>query len=335
MISLNKIFSKYWRAIAWTCGYIVVMWAILRGLFNFNLFSAAHLAKLSRVELHGFPGLVFGILTLAAVPLYIATTVLTMRNKSVPFHIPLPKCFTPPPPPEPEPAPEPVVIEQEVLPELHPGIPLEMRENFMRAQKNYGARQMSVFNRPNGAIITRNDTPTVPPLATATPSVQSIDTNISDTQSTFPIPTDFDIDQGDTDDVPVFSDINFDDDDDDISVTDVETNNSDLQSYLADLGIASEALGNVLISGDFAIAVHNDDDFWVADDMDWFAAGRQKPSPIAELTAIKNENNKTPVFLIERTDIMDFEQNVQKWRDGGIIIVTSRAELVDTIKPKN
>jgi hypothetical protein len=38
------------------------------------------------------------------------------------------------------------------------------------------------------------------------------------------------------------------------------------------------------------------------------------------------------VFLIERNDIMDFESNVQKWRDDGITVVTNRAELLDVVK---
>ena len=93
----NKIFSsESGRAVAWTVLYVVFMWVILYYLFNFNMFSIAHWVRLARVELHGFPGLVFGVLILAAVPMYIATIVLTMRNKSMPIKIPLPKCFDAP-----------------------------------------------------------------------------------------------------------------------------------------------------------------------------------------------------------------------------------------------
>lgn len=320
----KDFFTKYWRAIAWTCGYILIMWTILHGLFNFNMFSIAHLTRLTHLELHGFAGLVFGLLILAAVPLYIATTVLTIRNQSVPIKIPMPKCFTPPPP-EPAPVPEPVVTEQETLPELHAGVPHEMRESFMRARKNYGVRQMSVFNRPNGAP------------AVSKPSPEFIEnkvTSSSNESGAFPIPADFDIDTPDTEsDIPVFSDIDFDDNVSDSGATDT---NVDLQSYLSDLGISSETSGNLIIAGNFAIAVHADDDFWVADDIDWFAAGRQKPSPIVELLRAHDNDGKTPIFLIEQNNIMDFEQNVQKWRDSGIVITTNRAELPDIInKPTN
>ena len=328
-----KFFSKYWRAIAWTGLYVFIMWAILRGLFNFNMFSMAHLIKLAHIELHGFAGLVFGLLILAAVPLYVATTILTVRNKSMPVRIPVPKCFTPPPPPEPEPAPEPVITEQEVLPELHAGIPLEMRENFMRAKKNYGARQMSVFNRPNGSELKTQ--PAVPSTPQPTPIfTENSDTVVTDTSSAFPIPTDFDIDSDDAaPDVPVFSDINFDDDDTpNTTVENAKSNTPDLQKHLIDSGIDCEITDNLIIAGDFAIAVHDDDDFWVADDSDWFAAGRQKPSPIMELINARDNDKKTPIFLIEQTNIMDFELNEKKWRDDGIIITTNRAELIDIIK---
>ena len=325
-----KFFSKYWRAIAWSVLYIFIMWVILRCLFNFDMFSVAHLVKLANVELHGFAGLVFGILILAAIPLYVATTVLTVRNKSLPIRVPLPNCFNPPPEPVPEPAPEPLVVEQDVLPELHPGIPTEMRESFMRARKNYGMRQMSVFNRPNGAGVDANKF--VTENLTALVNEKSDDKIVTESTG-LPIPTDFDIDVSDDgSDVPVFSDINFDDDSEIGNPMEVD---SDLQEYLNSSEIKSEFVGDLIITGDFAIAVHDDDDFWAPDDNDWFAPGRQKSSPIAALMRARDNDNKIPVFLIEQNNIMDFETNVKKWRDDGIIIVTSRAELIDVIKKQN
>jgi hypothetical protein len=325
-MAIEKVFfSKHWHVITWTFCYVLVMWLVLRGLFNFNMFSAAHLSRLARVELHGFAGLVFGILILAAVPLYIATTVLVARNKSVPFRIPLPKCFAPLPEPEPEPAPTPVVVEQEVLPELPAGVPAEMRESFMRARKNYGVRQMSVFNRPGIAPIQPG---TVPPNTDNV--IATANTTVSDTVSestSFPIPDDFDIDTPDNvSDVPVFSDINFDTDDND------ENSDSDLQKYLTDSGIEFKTSGNLIIANNFAIAVHDDDDFWVPDDIDWFAAGRQKPSPIVELLHARENDKNVPVFLVTSDNIIDFEQNVQKWRNDGITIVTNCDELLNVIK---
>ena len=152
MSDKKKSFANFWRAVAWTGIYVFVMWAILRGLFNFNMFSVAHLTKLLHLQLHGFAGAVFGILVLAAVPLYVATTVLTVRNKEMPVKLPLPKCLTEAKPaPKPEPV-VPVVTARETLPPVRAGVPMEMRETFMRAQKNYGARQMSVFNRPNAPM---------------------------------------------------------------------------------------------------------------------------------------------------------------------------------------
>ena len=51
-----------------------------------------------------------------------------------------------------------------------------------------------------------------------------------------------------------------------------------------------------------------------------------------ELINARDNNKKTPIFLIEQNNIMDFESNEKKWRDDGIIIVTNRAELIDIIK---
>ena len=340
MSAKQNFFEKYWRAIAWTVCYVVIMWVILRGLFNFNMFSALHLSRLAHVELHGFAGLVFGLLILAAVPLYVATTVLTVRNKAIPLKIPVPKCFAPIPAPEPEPAPEPVVVEQEALPELPHGVPAELRESFMRARKNYGTRQMSVFNRPGGGPIKSSAAPLtlesqhefVDDVVTSNAGdAVSVSGGIVDTGE-FPVPTDFDIGAADTNsDVPVFSDINFDDDNEnDMQMYD--SDDSGLEKYLRDSGFETSEVGNLVVVNNVAIAVHDDDDFWAPDDVNWFAAGRQKPSPIAELLRVRNENSYVPVFLIERNNIMDFELNVKKWRDDGIVVVMNRAELLDLIK---
>ena len=338
IVVMKKIFDilvTHYRAVVWTVFYVAVMWAILRGLFGFNMFSGAHWTHMLHMHLHGFSGLVFGLLILAAVPLYIATTVLTLRNKSVPIKVPMPNCFMPSAPPTPPAPAEPVVTERETLPVLPHGVPQEMRESFMRARKNCGVRQMSVFNKAPFA-----DVPIVAHESEALPVAESkSDTDfapvfqqsesVQDTASGLPIPTDFDV-SADSD-VPVFADINFDDDDDEASddngVTEQE---SDLYEFLIESGVKVTMQDDLIIANGFAIASHMDDDFWVADELDWFGAGKQKPSPIAELVKIKEKFK--PVLYLGATNIMDFETISQDWRNAGITIVTDRDELLKLVQ---
>ena len=341
----GKIFSsEIERAVAWTVFYVMFMWAVLYCLFNFNIFSVAHWTRLARVELHGFPGLVFGVLILAAVPMYVATTVLTMRNKSMPIKIPLPKCFEPvPKKEEPEPI-APVVTEQETLPQLHAGVPAEMRESFMRARKNYGVRQMSVFNKP--MMVNAIGTDAQPPRpvvekSSAMPVVESMAREMSNdgafedvSDGAFPIPADFDVEPSVESEygVPVFSDINFDDDNekDSSSVSPID----DLCEFLTGAGYKPEKIENDLINvNNFVIAVHDDEDFWVADDENWFAAGKQKPSPIVALKNACAENNALyPIMYLATQNIMDADAQTEKWRADGIEIITERDELLNLIK---
>ena len=340
----SKTFSVgFWRAAAWTACYVFFMWAIMRGMFNFNIFSVAHWVKVPHVELHGFPGLVFGILLLAAVPLYVATTIFTVRNKETPVKFPMPKCFIAPPKPAPEP-PKPLVVEQDVLPTLRPGIPAEMREVFAVAQKSNAVRQKSVFNRPSKyeespvimpaaqPVVAAASVPLAPDNDVKVPEIH----DVAPAGSGLPIPTDFDTPSVVNNDVPVFSDIKFDDDDEDDDDEEYETPSAPeytgIQEFLDGAGHKSEILGNLIITGKCAIAVHADDDFWVADDIDWFAAGRQKPSPIVELLNAKKEKDLEPILYLGHNNIMDLDTVSEKWRESGIKIVTNSDDLLKIIE---
>ena len=349
----KNVSPEFWRAVAWTVCYAFFMWVILWGLFNFNMFSVAHWIKVTRVELHGFPGFVFAILLLAAVPLYIATTVLTVRNKIDPIKALRPRCFDAPPKPEPV-KPEPLVVEQDTLPELPAGVPSEMREVFAIAKKNSAVHQKSVFNRQsifdNSPVTSSVKSPVTvsapkPSLQTITstevtqptPVVTEKDT-ITDSAGPLPIPKDFDTPSVRDNDVPIFSDINFDDDDDETEDEDTDTQNTPeyagVQEFLSGAGYKTEMMGNLIVVDKFAIAVHNDDDFWVADELDWFAAGRQKPSPIVELENAKKEKKIKPILYVGENNIMDYDTVSAQWRDMGIQIVTNNDELAKAIAKK-
>ena len=88
MKRISEILSTHRHAIIWTACYIMVMWTILYFLFRFNMFSGHMWNRLFHAQLHGFAGFVFGILILAALPLYIASTALIVRTKKPLITIP-------------------------------------------------------------------------------------------------------------------------------------------------------------------------------------------------------------------------------------------------------
>ncbi|MBP5485964.1 MAG: hypothetical protein J6Y07_04655 [Alphaproteobacteria bacterium] len=346
----KKSLFEFWPAVAWTGVYVFIMWAVLRGLFNFNMFSVAHLTKLGHLQLHGFAGAVFGILVLAAVPLYVATTVLAIRTKTMPIKIPLPKCFTETPPaPAPEPV-VPVVVEQEILPSLPAGVPAEMRENFMRAQKNYGSRQMSVFNRQNakdksevsieqGEIIPKPvvETVSASTIEDVVPKAENAAPKTEDVAAYdgMPIPTDFDmdapIDTADVD-VPVFADINFDDDEDDSAKGEPESSLAKVCDWLRNNGIDASVDNDLIVANGYAVAVHDDEDFWVPDEIDWFAAGKQRPSPIVALKTAQKDKNLKPVLYLVTDSIMDLDKNSAEWNSDGIIVIKDKDEFLKLLR---
>ena len=82
-----NFFKNYKYVTIWTLCYIFVMWFILLFMFNFNMFVWQNWIKLFHAHLKGFPGFVFGILILAAIPMYIATTSIIIRTKK-PLFVP-------------------------------------------------------------------------------------------------------------------------------------------------------------------------------------------------------------------------------------------------------
>ena len=90
----NKVKNFYKSnkcAIWWTVLYVFATWAIMQYLFDFNIFSSLRWHQLMHAHLHGFAGLVFGILILAAVPMYIATTIVIARTKAPVFSVKIPE----------------------------------------------------------------------------------------------------------------------------------------------------------------------------------------------------------------------------------------------------
>lgn len=331
---LLNFYTARKAAIWWTVGYIACTYAILKLMFNFSIFSAENWHRLMHAHLHGFAGFVFGILILAMVPLYVATTAIVLRKGKPLFTIPMPnlpaaikkRIHPTPPEPKPEPEPDPNIIKIADAPtELPPGMPLEMRAPYMRVRR-YGA--------------------TVPIADTIT-ATENLD---ADTDTTLPgelpVPSDFDFDAPITDtapdntipsfDMPVFSDINFDAPDEkserDTSAatqTDAdETNqNAAIMEYLRATGREFTMDGDVIISGNIAIASHTDNDFWITEGDAWFATGKTRTSPISALQAAAAQHNVQPVLYLGAMNIMDLDTHRADWESAGIKIITTPADI--------
>lgn len=372
MKKIKDFFNSHRQVFVWSVCYAVVVWAVLRFLFNFDVFMWRSWVRLIHMELHGFGGLAFGMFVLSAVPLYFATTIVVARTKSapVPFKIPLPRWLRPEVVPEQKTKEEPVKISEREEIILPTGAPKEMREAFIRARRNVAARhQYSVFNKPETDKDVAEAKEQVqekiePVLETvhqdsisaqkkaviaAAPKNNLRKKNSDTTQDTsngLPLPDSFDVksDNVPSFDTPVFSEINFDDDDSDTDSRAGESNttptptaeekleNKTLKKILNKLGVKVRGQNGLFLSDKFAIALHDDDDLWIADDIDWFAAGKQKPSPIAALKNAQTQYGVTPVLFLDNANIMDSDKLITAWNADGIQVAQSADELEKILK---
>ncbi len=316
--------NKY--AIIWTACYAVVMWSILFWLFNFNMFSATQWRILAHAELRGFPGFVFGILILAAVPMYIATTSIVIRTKKPLFKIPLPKFMTPVPIDAPTTAPAPTPTATDTpppAPDTTPStpaktIPAEVRAAFTRAREHGAIFQKSAFDPSNA------DAPTARHAPDAIPELQPA--------GELPLPPDFDTPEfgGAPTFAPVFSDINFDGDTPTAPAQQSATildEISPMTEYLFANGTEFTVENGLIFTDRDVIAVHNDPDFWIADNENWFAAGKQKPSPADAVLAAGAARGVRPVLYLAQTNILDLDARRAQWASDGITVITTPDEL--------
>ena len=192
-----EFLQKKRYAIIWTGCYVVAMWAILQFMFNFNMFSAAQWNVLMHAQLRGFAGFVFGLLILAAVPLYVATTAIIIRTGKPLIPVKIPKFMTPVPIQEDN--------KKEDVPQTTPQVeetdkkivPTELKAAFERARVHVGAAPKSVFDIGN--VITNR------PQANETQSVPELQPS-----DALPLPNDFDVSVDEVPSfTPVFSDMDF------------------------------------------------------------------------------------------------------------------------------
>ncbi len=321
---IASILKSHKYAIIWTVCYVFGMYVILRAMFNFDMFSGAQWHHLLHAQLRGFPGFVFGILILAALPMYVATTVLVIRTKKPLFTIPVPKfiknlCVRMQPtlmnPPEVEKNEE-IDAKEELsdVEELPPELPSELRTAYIRARMNITPQQRSAFNIPG--VGANMDLTSVAPANN--PEISDI-----------PLPSDFDIAPlADAENLPemdfsqmsapMFSDVSFDD-----GVGAVNP----IAQYLDEKSVTYSVENEMIVTDRYIIASHSDDDFWICEDDNWFATGKQRTSPIPELLKMASQTGKVPVMYLGAHNIMNLEQVCQMWTDLGIVVITELDKL--------
>lgn len=297
------------HVILWTIYYFTIMWAVLYFLFDFNMFNERQWNHLLRAELHGFAGFVFGLLLLAAIPLYVATTTLIYRTKKPLIEAPkikIPNFLSPAPAPAPQPTHEiPETPAPETTHELPDDIPAELRQAYIRAHNNLDRPQTSSFNKIT-PIHTVNDIP--------------------EPSFSMPLPSDFDISAetaefNQNDEMPVFTDIDFD------TPPPAIDNNNKMINHLIETGQEFDIENDIILTQTHAIASHLDPDFWVADDENWFAAGKTRPSPINALHTAATEHNLIPILYLQEKNILDIDKMIQGWTTEGITVITAPTEI--------
>ena len=312
-IKSNLIIAK------WTFWYFFVLWLILRLVFKFDMFSGHYWWKFFHSTLHGFGGFVFGLLVYTAIPIYIATTSIIYRKKELVITIPFvdkiaeylskffPKKETVEKTEEPVAETEP----EQKSPDIPSDVPPELRVPYMRAKNHMSLTgSISVYNKSENK--TNQNTPE---------SIMASDTN----ESPIPLPTDFDIseniEQNDSP-IPMFHDINFDEPE-----PEPEKLENNTTKYLTEKHIEFETYKDFTSTKKYVIYEHNDGDFWIMDDNAWFANGKQKDSPVADLISIAKQNGLIPVIYLQSQNIMDIEATTDKFENLGIHVIKSLDEL--------
>lgn len=315
------------------------------------MFSRAQWIHLFNAQLVGFPGFVFGILILSAIPIYVATTSIIIRTKtplfSIPFSGTLKKMFSGPvadPAPTSPPLPESETSNCPTTPDTR-NIPGELKDAFERTKQNIQLAPLSVFNNtdiPTG----KHTTPSVIPVY-ASPVTASVPVAsdfppqpqppvIETPAGELPIPSDFDFDSDDlepnifdNDFQPIFSDINFDTPDNPSTTKPKHPDSdTDIVKYLTGHNhkIISQE-NDIIITNRIALAVHNSPEFWVTDSDYWFAPGIQKPSPTRAILTAASKHNIQPVLYLRESNIMDLDTCQDTWRKSGITIINNLTEL--------
>ena len=203
-------------------------------------------------------------------------------------------------------------------------MPLEMRGAFIRARRGAPRPQVSAFDTSH---ITNTPAPASAPDA---------DNTFADAAD-FPLPLNFDSTEDNAtateSPFPSFTTINFDAPTEEpaapILAPDETTRpkNDEILQRLAAAGRTARPDGEFIICDEYLIATHTDTDFWIADDIDWFAGGQQRPSPVAAVIARATELKMKPVLYLGATNILDLDARITAWESDGVRVIKDLAEL--------
>src|SRR5574344_1412592 len=276
----------------WSGWYFVVSYFIFLILFNFNIIRPSSWERLSNIALHGFTGLTFGIALLALIPIWAAGCITIIKTgkslKLIVKKAPEKKDSDPKPVEKEE---SKIVFPSEMPEEMH--VPYS---RMIRGQLSRGAMNCTV-------------------VANQSPAVLSAECEQCDQETqNMALPESFDVDAKEETSTPVFKELNWDNTNGGTEFNKPEENN---------IEIKIEVRGNKK----FAVATHDDPDFWVADEENWFATGKQKPSPINAVIQIAKNENAIPVLLLKTENIMDLSTLIPKWKASGIKIIKNISEL--------
>jgi len=328
-------------AFVWTVFYAASLWLLMSFMFGFDIFNPFHWMKVPTVRLNGLPGLAFGTLIVATFPIYFATLNFIKENKKT--IIPIPFAA--------DKKKEEKKSESDLKPKaenqnpeiaLPPNLPPELHELYIRASKNEALRTVKSAFEMNGD---HDALPNVPPAPAP-----------KDTDSSFPIP-DFDAETKDESSAPMFKEISFDEGGPKFeSVFDSKKDSEsesvipghgaamnpesgkvqEVEKKLKSLGFETSTDGDIIIASNsklktgnskLAIAVHSDSDFTIADESDWFAAGKQKPSPIAAVLSAAARHDAAPVLYLGANNIMDLADLKTKWLGMGVRVIMDLGDL--------
>ena len=322
MSTLIDLIKKCKAPILWTIGYVCILWLVYQFLFNFDIFNARHWIHVSHVHFRGLGGFAFCTLTFAAIPLYIGTLAVVIRNQKPLLSIPTPKFITDIFSKSKSTTTEPEKIEETESAPITPTneeidkFPAEMRGAFIHARTHPNRITAPICSacsvNPN---VYPDTTPTTP---------DNMDDNL-------PLPPDFDTMDNDTQPIsapssaPVFQDINlYGDTEPDITP---ETQNS-VTEHLTKTNRKFTVLPNdIILTNDAVIAVHDDNDFWIMDEPIWFASGKTRTSPIDALCDTAKQNKVTPILYLGATNIMQLDEKCAEWKSRGIRIIKNLTDL--------
>ena len=332
MINISNL-SKHIKNIAiWTIWYFCISWAILFLVFKFNMFSYTNWQHIMHARIHGFGGFAFGLFLITMIPLYIASCIVIINTKKFLINIPLPKfitnIFKHKTPTELKNTPE--NTEQSVLTDTTDYIshlPPELRSAFKRAKNHINTKNTQLIH-PQEKIKQM-----IPQQLPSEPE-----------SNDFQIPTDFDTSEptpqpSNLSTMPNFTDINFDSVPQDISEnppilsneektsSESEQNRQNIITQIKNKCKNVSVQDDIIIADNFVIAIHDDPDFWIADDETWFATGKQCPSPVTKLIDIATKQKLQPIFLLQQNNILDFEEKLKTWESMGIKVINDISEL--------